>query len=163
GPAVMTAMITWKDSWRLGYLAVAMTLFALSLLFIATRLQWDNPGQTVSSTSGESETVPHVTAVMALRNQTVWLHILLFFIYTGLEVSLGQWSFTVLTESRNVPRELAGIYVTIYWASILGGRILFGFVVDRIGIDKLISLSTMSTLARKELFAWNYLHQISHL
>ena len=27
--------------------------------------------------------------------------------YTGLEVTVGQWSFTPLTESRNVPQETA--------------------------------------------------------
>lgn len=161
GPLLMTATIAWKDSWRLGYLVVAVTLSALSFLFVVTRLQWDHPGQPPLSAGVENETAQNVTARLALRNGTVWLHIFLFFIYTGLEVSLGQWSFTVLTESRNIGRESAGIWVTLYWASILGGRIIFGFIVDRIGIDLLIRLSTIAALAGTALFAWNPLPRIS--
>jgi fucose permease len=85
----------------------------------------------------------------------VRFHILLFFLYTGLELSIGQWSFTVLTESRGVTPDRAGIWVGIYWGSILGGRILFGFVVDRLRIDTLIRLSLAVALAGTALFAWN--------
>ena len=34
-----------------------------------------------------------------LRQPAVWLSLLLFFLYTGAEVSLGTWAYTLLTES----------------------------------------------------------------
>ncbi|HZJ00220.1 MAG TPA: MFS transporter, partial [Gemmatimonadaceae bacterium] len=46
-------------------------------------------------------------------------------------------------------------WVTIYWGSIAVGRVLFGFVVDRLGIDKLIRLSLLIALASTTLFALN--------
>jgi fucose permease len=134
GPFLMTVMITHGDSWRMGYLIVALTLLVLSILFISTRARWDDH-RTPSNISPDMPPATPVSAAHALRNRVVRLQIVLFFIYTGLEVALGQWSFTVLTESRNIPRDLAGTWVTIYWASILAGRIIFGFVVDRVGID----------------------------
>jgi fucose permease len=79
----------------------------------------------------------------------------LFFVYTGLEVTVGQWSFTVLTESRGFHKEAAGLGVTIYWASIFAGRILFGFIADRLGIDRLLRWSTCTAVLGTLLFALN--------
>jgi fucose permease len=80
----------------------------------------------------------------------------LFFVYTGLEVTIGQWSFTVLTESRAIARETAGLWVTIYWGSIGVGRVLFGFIVEWLGIDRLIRLSLLAALAGAVLFAIDF-------
>ena len=104
---------------------------------------------------GEKQEAPPASMADTLRHPTVWLQVILFFIYTGLEVTVGQWSFTVLTESRGIQKETAGLWVTIYWGSIAVGRVLFGFVVDRLGIDKLIRLSLLIALASTTLFALN--------
>ncbi len=154
GPMLMTAVISANRSWRLGYFIVAVTLFLLSLLFIKTESEWDDPTE-ATTPSERDQAAEHVPMARALRNRIVWLQMLLFFIYTGLEVSLGQWSFTVLTESRDIKGKVAGIWVTVYWASILAGRIVFGFIVDRVGIDGLIRSSIVTAVTGTALFAWN--------
>jgi MFS family permease len=55
GPLLMTTMITWANSWRLGYLTVAMTLLALSFLFLATQSQWNDPVSLPAASPVESE------------------------------------------------------------------------------------------------------------
>src|SRR5690606_4239697 len=60
-----------------------------------------------------------------------------------------------LTERRGIEHEVAGGWVTIYWGSILAGRIIFGFVVERMGIDLLIRGSLAVAVAGTTLFAWN--------
>jgi len=154
GPLIMTGVIAWHRSWRVGYLTVATILFSLALLFIVTQRKWDEPGQENKS-EGEKQEAPPASMADTLRHPTVWLQVILFFIYTGLEVTVGQWSFTVLTESRGIQKETAGLWVTIYWGSIAVGRVLLGFVVDRLGIDKLIRLSLLTALASTTLFALN--------
>jgi fucose permease len=152
GPVIMTAAITRADSWRLGYLIVAITLLALSILFLSTRGHWGVP-RAASAEIGVA--VKATTAAIALRSGMVWLHMTLFFVYTGLEVALGQWSFTVLIESRHAAPATAGVWVSIYWAAILVGRILFGFVVERIGIDTLVRCSLVTAAAGTALFLWD--------
>src|SRR4029078_1391084 len=61
-------------------------------------------------------------------------------------MSVGQWSFTLLTEARHIDVKTAGVWVTMYWGSIGVGRIFFGLVVERIGIDRLIRASTLTAL-----------------
>lgn len=157
GPLTMTAVIAWHGSWRMGYLAIACTLFVLAALFAVTHRRWDEPG----TTDPAPEATAKISLGAVLRHSVVWVQAALFFVYTGLESSMGQWSYTLLTESRQVPREIAGLWVTTYWGSIAAGRILFGFVVDRIGIDRLLRWSMITALIGTGLFAWNLSTTIS--
>jgi fucose permease len=133
GPLLMTTVLVRSGSWRLGYATIGIALLMLASLFLATRRQWD----------GSAGSEPHVTGsdggmMSALAHPTARLQIIMFFFYTGLEVAVGQWSFTVLTESRAMPTAAAGLWVTAYWGSIAFGRVLFGFVVDALGLDRLL-------------------------
>ena len=152
GPILMTWAITSRGSFRLGYFIVAVTLLTLAFLFIATKRLW-NDSSPNNSTAASPPEPTHTSS--ALRVPMVWMHILLFFIYTGLEVAVGQWAFTVLTESRAIDPKTAGTWVTLYWAAILVGRIFFGFIIDHLGIDPFIRLSTIVALVGTLLFAWN--------
>jgi fucose permease len=157
GPLTMTAVIAWHGSWRMGYLVIACTLFLLALLFAVTHRRWDEPG----TTDPAPEAAANLSLGAVLRHSTVWVQAALFFVYTGLESSMGQWSYTILTEARHVPRDTAGLWVTTYWGSIAAGRILFGFVVDRIGIDRLLRWSMVTAFVGTGLFAWNLSATIS--
>jgi fucose permease len=151
GPLIMTGAITSLGSWRTGYFILATTLLLLSFVFAATRSQWNRPtsdgeGGQESKSAGIFETLGHAT---------VWLHITFFFFYTGLEVTVGQWSFTLLTESRGISNETAGLGVASYWGGISVGRVLFGFIVERIGIDKMIRWSLLTASLGTTLLALN--------
>jgi fucose permease len=146
GPLIMTSIIAAHASWRAGYLTTASILLIMSLLFFGTRRAWNDPG------TDSAETTHHATLAETLRHPLVWMQMALFFIYTGLEVTVGQWSFTVLSESRGVPVKTAGLFVTAYWASILAGRIAFGFVVEPLGPDRVVRISTWLTLVGSAIF-----------
>lgn len=153
GPLAMTAAVVHLRAWRLGYLFVAGILALLALAFFATNRHWTGGPAAKTLESHEARTA--TSAWETLRYPLVWLHLVLFFVYVGLEVAIGQWSFTVLTESRGVSPQRAGVWVSGYWASILAGRVLLGFVVDRLGIDRLIRFSIATAGFGAALFAWN--------
>ncbi|MDB6173056.1 MAG: putative transporter [Chthoniobacteraceae bacterium] len=148
GPLMMTAVLAGSGSWRAGYAAVGTAMLVLSLLFFATRNYWES-----APTPAEPRSSAQASVLETLANSTVRLQVIIFFIYTGLEVSVGQWGFTLLTESRGVARETAGLWITLYWASIGLGRILFGIVVESIGIDRLLRLSMGAAIAGTLLLA----------
>ena len=130
GPLVMTGMLDAGLGYPAGYVSIGIVLVVMATLFAITRPLW-----------GRAVHVEHhspVRARDALRVPGVWMSMAVFFLYTGLEVTIGQWTFTVLTELRGVDRTVAGTWVGIYWGSIGVGRVLFGFVVGRIAIDALV-------------------------
>ncbi len=147
GPLIMTVVIASNATWRAGYLTVAGVLLLLATLFIATRRKWDAPdpvGDAVESPP--KEPVVPLSMRQTLRHPVVKLQIAFYFVYAGLELVLGNWTFTVLTESRGIERETAGLWVTIYYGSICAGRFLLGAVVDRIGIVRLVRWSILAIL-----------------
>jgi fucose permease len=134
GPAIMTGVVVYGLSWRIGYLVVGTVQLALTLCFVFTRQLWRDPADDAAG----AEPARGVALVSTLRRPMTWLGIALFFAYTGAEVATGQWVYSLLTEARGVPAALAGAWVSLYWASLTLGRILFGFVVQRVSPTTLL-------------------------
>jgi fucose permease len=146
GPLLMTAVLTSGRPYSAGYAIVGALLLALSLMFLLTRQEW---GQ---ASALPNDAAPRATTAQALSHPTVILQIALFFVYTGLEIAISQWAFTVLTESRGVRPGPAGIAVGAYWASIGVGRVIFGLAADWIGIDTLLRCCLLAAVAGAILF-----------
>lgn len=144
GPLAMTAALA-GGSFRAGYAALAAALGAMSVAFLATRRRWGTGGRPGRSDDG--------SARAALRDPRVWLQVAIFFTYTGLEASAGQWAFTVLREARGLSLESAGTWTAVYWGSIAGGRVAVGFAVERLGPDRLVRAGTLGAIAGAALYA----------
>jgi fucose permease len=127
GPAIMTAVITGGLSWRVGYAIVAAAQLALAAAFGLTRRLWDRP-----AAAGAQPPTHSAPLAATLRLPLAWLGIALFFVFCGIEIATGNWIFSLLTEARGVSPALAGAWVSLYWASLTVGRIVFGFVVQRV-------------------------------
>jgi fucose permease len=93
----------------------------------------------------------------------VWLGIGLFLAYTGLENSAGQWSFSLLTESRHAAPEIAGVWVSIYWGSFTAGRIFFGAIVKWVRPAALIRGCLAGAVLGAALLGWRALGSAAFL
>lgn len=160
GPALMTAAIARGHGYRTGYALIAGVLGAMALLFLLTRRRWDAPlASPGASGAAEPEAAAPASVVpagfrVALRSGRVWLQILTFFLYTGVESTVGQWCFSWLRERRGLPIEAAGSWTSAYWASLTIGRLVLGVVMDRFGPDRLLRLATVGAVIGVLLFSW---------
>ncbi|NTW03038.1 MAG: MFS transporter, partial [Oscillochloris sp.] len=136
GPAIMTAVISGGLPWQLGYVIVGGAQLTLALVFALTRKRWEDGAIAAPTAPDEMRRSAGLGAT--LRLPAVWLSILVFALYTGLEVSAGQWSFSLFTLGRSVPPSLAGQWVSIYWGSLTFGRILMGFVAGRVAPRRML-------------------------
>src|SRR5690606_32918895 len=98
-----------------------------------TREPAPSAAETVVQAQVADTSSPSVRFRVALRHPIVWFQVWIYFFYTGLEASVGQWSFTLLTESRGFAEAPAGAWVTAYWASIGVGRVLLGTIAGKVG------------------------------
>ncbi len=149
GPLLMTAVLVREGSWRFGYGLVGGMILVMTILFLATRRAWGEPPAAATDDDGNQ-----VGMSAALRQPLVWLQILVFFLYVGLEFTVGQWSFTLLTESRGISQEIAGMLAGSYYAGIGIGRVLFGMIAERVGLDRLLRGSILTALVGALLFAF---------
>jgi fucose permease len=140
GPMVMTVALVWAGKWRAGYAAVALAMAAMALLFAATRRRW-------GAAPRHEEAAAAIGTMAALRRPLVWLQVAIFFVYTGLELTVGVWSFTLLTEGRGVADGTAGAWVSAYFGALCVGRVMAGLVAERLGPDRLVRGATLAAAA----------------
>ncbi|WP_149541295.1 MFS transporter [Siccirubricoccus phaeus] len=133
GPAMATALLAAGFPWRAAWGAVGLVLAALALGFLATRGRWQAGEEEEAAAAG-----PRLTALAVLRLPLARRQIAAFALYCGLEAGTGQWAATVLVESRGASAETGSAATALFWASLAPGRILLGFVVDRLGADRLL-------------------------
>lgn len=144
GPLAMTAIIVGADqSWRLGYICSAVVLACAGLLF---------ERRVAISIPPNSDEEGRKGAWNAARHPLVQLQVVLFFVYTGVEIMLGQWSYSILI-ARGVPDSVAGLCTGAYWGGIAVGRFMLGAAIDRFGADRLLRCSTILTVVGSLIFA----------
>nr|WP_246357141.1 MFS transporter [Pyxidicoccus fallax] len=159
GPAIMTVVLGVGASWRVGYAVVGAVLAVLAVAFFAARRLWDaQPSSPVVvdaplGAGPVSLDAPPLSGFSVLRDSRVWLQIAIFFFYTGIEAAAGQWSYTLLTEARGLDEPVAGTWVTAYWGGLLAGRLLLGFIVERVGQVRMLRYATVGVLISAALFA----------
>lgn len=156
GPFIVTWLLVQNKEWHYGYIAVGVVQLTLAFIFLLTVKYW-------KFSSENSETQYLGSFAEAFRLPFVWITILIFFIYTGLEIGVGQWIFTVLTKSRGINIEQAGLLTSAYWGSLTVGRIIFGFVLTRIKIHHVMITALTSVVIGTILLAISYNDLISSI
>lgn len=151
GPLIMTAVIGAGIGWRFGYVIAALFHLALGLMFITVLKQMDFRGVQYSAVESGRPNRPESPAT-TLRLPIVLLSIFLFLLYTGVESTTGQWSYSLFTEERFISTYQAGIMTSLFWAMLTVGRIVFGAAADWIGIQRLLRWSMIGVVFSATLF-----------
>ncbi len=133
GPLIMTTLIETNASWRIGFGVLAVAQGILALLYVRTRTEWS---VSVDLADGSSAARP-------ARRSLVWGALVMFALYTGVEVGTGQWAYTLLTEGRGMSTVAAGGAVTAFWAALTLARLTLGAVGHRVSIHRLLSVSSI--------------------
>lgn len=155
GPIIMTIALTRLASWRAGYLTVGLFQLALATGFLMTVAMW-NRTRGHAPTEQPQRLTDYKTPIGETLGQVrVWLNILLFFIYTGAEVTLGVWGYTLLTEARGISPAAAGLWAGSYWAMFTVGRVVAGLYTRRLRAQTLVLSSLTGALAGALLLWWN--------
>lgn len=155
GPIIMTAALTTLNAWRAGYVTVGVFQWALAAGFALTLAMWTRPVGKAGEAQPMRLTDYKTPVSETLRQGRVWLSVLLFFVYTGAEVTLGVWAYTLLTEGRGIAPAAAGLWAGSYWAMFTVGRMLAGVYTRRVSTDRLVLGSLAAALAGAGLLWWN--------
>jgi fucose permease len=155
GPLIMTFTLNTYQSWRAGYGAVSLVQLLLALCFVLTLPLWRQKDAPAGAERPKRLTDYETPLGETLRQGRVWLSLLQFFLYTGTEVALGTWAYTLLTEARHVRPEVAGILVGSYWAMFTIGRVVAGVYANRVGVNRLVVSGLMAALGGAALLWWN--------
>ena len=155
GPVIMTIGLTNMNTWRFGYRVVGIFQIILAVGFLLTLGMWTKNNQPSENNPKKKLTEYNTPIRQTLRHPQVWLSALLFFLYVGAEISLGTWTYTLLTESRGVDEALAGFFAGSYWFTFTIGRIAAGLIANKIGVNKLVIGGLVGAMIGAVLLIWN--------
>jgi fucose permease len=150
GPVIMGTMLDQGGTWRWGYVVVATILFAMTVVFVVTRTLWDDGAHAVSHGGGAPAALP-IRAVLALP--VVWLNIVLFILVDGIEMTSGQWAFTVMRERFGQSEAVASLWAGFFWGAIAVGRLTLGTLSTRIGAARMVQSSSAGAAIGGVLYA----------
>ncbi|MBN2617739.1 MAG: MFS transporter [Spirochaetales bacterium] len=144
GPIIMTYSIALFGKWQIGYKVVFILQLILAIIFLITQKLW-HENKTENSIANEHEhtgakivaTITHIPSLLSM---------LMFLLYTGFELGLGLWTFTILTKSRGIDPKIAGIIAGSYWGMFTIGRISAGWYTKKIPLRKIITISLISAI-----------------
>jgi fucose permease len=144
GPLLVAVALARGLSWRTAYVVLAGVEILLLVTVWVVRDRWPgipehDPG-TVHGPRGGT----HVAVLLGV-----------FFLYVGLEVAAGQWSYSLLTQSRGIDEFVAGVWVASYWGGLTGGRLALGVIGNRLRGSTILGMSMAGTLLGIAILWWD--------
>ena len=136
GPPLIGATLVASDSWRPAYVAAAVAFLALGIAIYAVRSDLHDAPEIEAAPSGERSIGRNVVLACALM-----------FVYVGVELGAGQWTFTRFTADASLTDGLAGLAVFLYWSALAAGRIALAIFGDRVAPSRLFDVSVFGALA----------------
>ena len=136
GAFIMTNTIKYASSWRFGYIIVALIQFILFIIFITSRKLWKITNTSYKTKLEEKNTNNKNKKILSFEAIS---SMVFFSIYVCLESSIGLWFYSVMVESYNIKKEIAGILIVLYWGSLTLGRFLTGLMTKEFSSSKLIT------------------------
>ncbi|GAA5189245.1 MFS transporter [Rugosimonospora acidiphila] len=132
GPVLATALLHAHRPWQDVYLLLAVAavpLLAGFLTLFPSRIAQVPEEEEHPAFEGRRAPLS-----AALRHPTVWLAATFLCLYVGIEVTVGDWSFSLLTQQKGAGELLAGYVVSGYWLGLTLGRFLLNASATRAGI-----------------------------
>lgn len=155
GPLLMTFFLTNVAKWRPAYLAVGGFQLLLALVFFLSLSLWPKAARGAKHATAEKAKLDanRPGLFQTLLKGSTLIGLLEFFIYTGCEVALGIWAYSLLTEGRGVAPGLAGLITGSFWAFFTVGRMLAGLLAYKMKMHKLVGWALLLALTGALLLA----------
>ena len=168
GPLVVTGAIL-AGSWRPAYLVLVAVDLAVAGSWIVYHRGLPPPlppspddadaAITVSDETGSSAAPPAATEPTAgwSRHRVVAVltaGLVVFFLYTGLEVSAGQWETSYLRGHLGLSASAAGLAAFGYWGALTVARIGLALPAKSVPAQRLIGGGVVVSIAAAGLIWW---------
>lgn len=149
GPSVMSLSLAKMDSWRMGYLIIAIIQLLLGLVFILSAKVWKN---TVEHNKPKFESDKHYKLLSAAPLMTLGV-----FIIEGVYLTcLNVWFYSLLVDKRAMAASKAGLFIVSFWTSLTIGRFVLGFIAPYFGNKAVLRICLFGlVLASSLLLATN--------
>ena len=143
-PMIMSGFLgAGEGQWRNGYRVVALLQLAIAMIILATLKKWDPAVEQEQRDSAKAD----MSMGQLFRLKGLPTSILSLGLYCGAEYLIGTWGATYAVHEFDLAPEVAAKWVSLYYGGIMLGRIITGFVPERIGDDIRVKCGVLISLA----------------
>jgi len=146
GPYAMGFFLTRGMAWNYGFGSVGAAQVVIFALLIASLRFWKTSVPVAERSTDTHGIPPSKGLLQILRIRGVKYALLAFFGYCALESTAGLWASTYLVYDRGVSAESAALFASLFFIGITVGRFASGFVSNRLGDRKMITLGLIVVL-----------------
>lgn len=136
GPVILSWFLAAPGGWRKGYLTVAIIQFVLTAVLILSLPLWKKAQE--GSMAEDAAVLEPVPMKKLIRLPGALATLFTFLVYCAAELTAGLWGSTFLVEGRGLPLETAATCVSLYYLGITVGRIVSGFLSNRVTSGQLV-------------------------
>ncbi len=137
-PVIMSAFLGAEGEWRNGYRVVAALQFAIALIILASLKKWNIQPTNTVETEKEQKDLPKKSLFALLKEKGMITSILSLGLYCGGEFMIGTWGATYAVNVLAVSPDEAAKWVSLYFGGIMVGRILSGFLSEKLSDNTLV-------------------------
>jgi fucose permease len=150
-------LATWTTVWLVLALACVPIMAGFLACFPRRQPAALAPGEPRGAAEAPGAAREHEGGMLgaALRDRGVQLGTAMLAIYVGLEISVGNWGFSYLVQTRALPGTLAGYTISGYWLGLTLGRFLISPIATRIGATPVAMIyACLAGVAAAITLAW---------
>jgi len=139
GPIIVGTVLLVFGWWNLVYCLVGVGALGLFFLFLTQNLKEVEPPLP------ETHTGAWKNLTYLAKSTPFWLLTLGMFFYLGAEVSLLSWVPMFMARVRNASTVAAGYANSVFWITLLVGRLCFVYLSGKISTPRLLMLAALGT------------------
>lgn len=141
-PIIMSFFLKGDHTWREGYRAVAAIQFCIFLITLFSMPLWKKvEGHNVREDKTEEDDGGRdKTFFELLKTRGLIISILSLSFYFAMENIIGTWGASYLVHVFALPPDSAARWVSFYFAGIMLGRLVSGFLAMKLSDDRLVIL-----------------------
>jgi FHS family glucose/mannose:H+ symporter-like MFS transporter len=141
-PLFAALLLSYNFSWRQIYQLSIILAVGLALFFIVARYPR-------APQSGKILSLRTLFATGFTRRMT-WYYLLIA-VYVAAEIGLASWISEYLQRVKGFSNDAGSLYLSIFFAAIMLGRLVGSFLVERIGYLAIMLLATFSAIVSLSL------------
>lgn len=154
-PVVVTAAIL-AGSWRPAYLLLVGLDLTAAALWALHHRRVPATGAVRAPTGDGADQSTYLAATWSRRPvvSVLTLGLIVFFLYTGLEVSAGQWETSYLRGHLDLSASSAGLAAFGYWGALTAVRIGLALPARPVSLRRVIGWGMAASVAAAALIWW---------
>ena len=138
GPLVVGMILSFSDLWYLFFLLVGLIALPQALIFRDKGLFTRTSSPRAEASANEKPPAAPLSSVV------FWFLILAMFLQVGLEVSFSSWVPVFLTRVRSASPAMASYALSVFWLSVICGRVLFARLLSTANLPRVLLAGTAS-------------------